>query len=79
MYNCTYSIPFQHVNQKADFEIKNLNLDQLNPLLIGLNVKKFDILKLILYIKANMKWKGQLAGVRDLVAERGNTKRQFSS
>ena len=47
MYNCTYSNPFQHVNQMADFEIKNLNLDQLNLLLIGLNVKKFDILKLL--------------------------------
>ena len=43
MYNCSL-ILFQHANQKADFEIKNSNLD---PLLIALNIKKFDILKLL--------------------------------
>ena len=41
MCNCTL-IPFQHANQKEDFEIKNIN-----PLLIALNIKKFDILKLL--------------------------------
>ena len=46
MYNCTL-ILFQHANRNTDFESKNLNLDQLNPLLIGLNIKKFDLLKLL--------------------------------
>ena len=46
VYNCT-PIPFQHANQNTDFDIKNSNSDQLNPLLIALNIKKFDILKLL--------------------------------
>jgi hypothetical protein len=41
IYNCT-PISFQHANQNKDFESKNLN-----PLLFGLNMKKFDLLKLL--------------------------------
>ena len=44
---CDFTLfSFKHANQKEDFEIENIN-DQPNSFLIDLNIKKFDLLKLL--------------------------------